>query len=587
MSKNCTLCITLLATLLLSCAKLPQKSGVQVSLWDTIPECYNNSDSLRAIYLYTEGVRVAAESGDRKKALPYFEKVLEIDSLHGPTHHQLAINFDESNPQKAYLHSQKALASDTTNIAYLSQYAYAQIGVNQIRAALQNYNRLIELDSKNPYYYQMAAAIYAAENMPHMAINILDSAEYKLGRIKELTAQKRALLMRVKLYDRAIEDALSEAANNPFDHTCHRVLGELYSITGQDSLAQASFDKAISLVPTDATTLWSLGDHFLSLKDMSSYLEVLSQIFALDEVPLEEKLNVYDKLVENIDLYRNNYFSINTLISTLYLKHSDTFEVVARYASHLIRGGDIDKALELYKRDIEKPNATEDAYIALVQITGYLGLREEMFAYLDEAIERFPNKTTFYLYKAYELQLDGVNTKREREIASLYKKAIKVAADNKEKSEVCGSLGDFYNAIGKNKECYSWYSNALEYNPDNSTVLNNWAYLMCEQKGADLDKALEMSVAACKLTPSNPTFLDTQGWILYLLGRTAEAKTIMRQAISLSGSGDPTLLLHYAEILEAEGEFFMAEIYYQRSLEAGGDENYISEKLATLKAKQN
>ena len=57
----------------------------------------------------------------------------------------------------------------------------------------------------------------------------------------------------------------------------------------------------------------------------------------------------------------------------------------------------------------------------------------------------------------------------------------------------------------------------------------------------------------------------------------------MRQAISLDKSGDSTLLLHYGDILAAEGDGFMAEIYYQRALDAGEDAALIEERIAALK----
>ena len=580
MKKAATLCI-LTTSLLLSCAKLPQKSRDEGGI--EIPEWFDTADSLRIAYLYSEGAKEVVQSGVPMSGLPYWDAILKIDSLHGGANYRMSELGVDTRPQKAFEYSRRAVASDSTNIDYLSQYAFTQVATGQYNAALQTYNSLLKKDSHNPYNYRMAAALYASKGMPHMAISLLDSAEYKLGRYEELAAFKRELLLRVKNFDRAISETQSVIANNPFDHTNFRVLGEIYAHTGQDSLALANFQRALELVPEDSETLISLGEFHLSRGNHTSYLEVLKKLFLLDSEPLKSKLELYDNITENIDFYRKNFYAINTLCSILHLKYPDSYEVTQRYATHLIRAGEIDKALKIYQQEITKEGAPLDAYISVIDIENYLGLRTEMFTHLDQAIAHYPSEGVLYLRKAFELQRN--NEGSEREILNLYKKAVKVVEKAEDKSSMLGSLGDYYHSIGKAKECYREYTKALKYDPNNATVLNNWAYFLSEEN-RELDRALEMSVRACELTPSNPTYLDTQAWILHLLGRTAEAKKLMMQAISLDPSNDDTLLLHYAEILAADGSEFMAEMYYKRALEAGGDKEYINQRLEALKNKK-
>lgn len=578
--RTTTLCL-LVISLLVSCATVPQKSGERVGI--EVPEWFGGEDSLRVAYLYTEGARVVAESGVPIEGLPYWEYILKIDSLHGGANHKMSELAANIHPQDALKYSQRAVESDTTNIEFLGQYAFTQVATGQYKAALQTYNKLLRKDSRNPYNYRMAAALYTNEGMPHMAISLLDSAEYKLGHIEELANYKRVLLVGVRQFDRAISETQSAIANNPFNHSNFRILGEIYARTGQDSLALVNFERAVELAPNDAESLISAAEFNLSRGDYARYFDLVKTLFLLDGEPLDAKLDLYDDLISSVEFYRQNFFAINTLVSILHVKYPDSYEVTSRYATHLIRAGEIEKALEIYRQEVLKEDAPLDAHLSVVDIESFLGLREEMLLHLDEAIAHYPNEESLYLRKAFELQrnADGGS---EREIVALYKQAIKMAPDDEAKSDTMASLGDYYHSIENPKMCYRWYAKALEHNPDNSLVLNNWAYFLSEEN-KELDKALQMSLRACELTPSNPTYLDTQAWILHLLGRTAEAKTIMRQAVSLDTTEDDTLLLHYAEILEAEGNSFMAEVYYKRALEAGGDEDYINQKLGALKNK--
>ena len=80
-----------------------------------------------------------------------------------------------------------------------------------------------------------------------------------------------------------------------------------------------------------------------------------------------------------------------------------------------------------------------------------------------------------------------------------------------------------------------------------------------------------MSSRAIALEEGNATFIDTYAWILYELGRYDEARTSMRQALSLDRTESAALPLHYGDILYALGEDFMAETYWRKALDMGAD----------------
>ncbi|MBQ2797349.1 MAG: hypothetical protein IJF01_06430 [Tidjanibacter sp.] len=586
MKKNALLLCLFAVILLASCARLPQRSVAQKEeegeLLLAIPEWFD-TDSLRVAYLYSEGIRATTESGRPFDGLPYWVKILEIDSLHGGANHQMSVLGTEISPSRALFYSRRAVEADTTNMEFLGQYAYSQVAAANYSTALQIYNTLLEKEPHNPYNYRMAAALYANEGMPHMAISLLDSAEYKLGHYEELASYKRSLLIGVRNYDRAISETQSAIANRPFDHSNFRILGEIYARTGQDSLAVANFQRAIELAPEDGENLVAAGEYYLSRGNYPQYFDLVKRLFMLDGEALEDKLDLYDNLIEDTNFYRRNFYAINTLCSILRVKYPDSSEVATRYAAHQIRAGEIDKALEVYRQEVAKGGASLDTHLAVVEIESYLGLRNEMFAHLDQAIALYPEEGTLYIRKAVELQ-KGTNPASERTVVGLYKKAIAVSDSSEDKSDTMAALGDYYYSIGKSNKSFRWYAKALEQNPDNALVLNNWAYFLSEYN-QDLDRALAMSVRACELVPSNPTYLDTQAWILHLLGRSAEAKTLMMQAVSLDTTGDDTLLLHYAEILAATGSDFMARMYYNKALEAGGNKEYIEQRLQALEGK--
>ncbi|MBO7197186.1 MAG: tetratricopeptide repeat protein [Tidjanibacter sp.] len=580
MNKRIALCITILTLCLLSCATLPQRGGER-SLME-IPEWFD-SDSLRAAYLYTEGVRVAATEEDSEAALPYFEQVLRIDSTHTPTHYRLGEYFSRSDASKSLYHSRKALEGDSLNTDYLTRMGYSLIGVGELGAARTYFEKLTRLDPKNANHYRTSAALFAAEGMPHMAIATLDSAEHKFGRIKELADYKRSLLLEVGLVARAIEEAEAAIANTPFDPSNYLFLGEIYAHRQQDSLAEANLLKAEALAPGSPLVDLSLGNFYHRRGREEEFLRVTKRLFLNDEVTPEHKLRIYNEmLVEDPAFFRRNFFAVNSLASILYVKYPDHFEVAMSYARHHLRTGDVDVALDLLKKLAADPTKPADALYGVIELERYLGRRDSMMHYVDLAIARHPNDHTNYLLKSQELLANG-DTQSKQEALRLSKKAIALAPDSLSKSAAYTLMAD---QLVPHRRAWQNYRNALKFNPNNSAALNNWAYFS-SLNGGPLDKALEWSTRACELEPSNPTYLDTKAWILYLKGDIAEAKRVMRMAVTLDKSGDSTLLLHYADILAAEGDAIMAEIYYNRALEAGESPTLIEERLTKLKNKES
>ena len=95
-----------------------------------------------------------------------------------------------------------------------------------------------------------------------------------------------------------------------------------------------------------------------------------------------------------------------------------------------------------------------------------------------------------------------------------------------------------------------------------------------------------MAERAVSLRPNNASYIDTYAWVLHRLGRNEEAKQVMRQALTLSSQKDDSLLAHYADILWALGEKFMAETYWQKAVERGYDKGLMEAHIKEIKSKK-
>lgn len=123
-----------------------------------------------------------------------------------------------------------------------------------------------------------------------------------------------------------------------------------------------------------------------------------------------------------------------------------------------------------------------------------------------------------------------------------------------------GIIGDSLHSMGREKEAFKIYDQALKIAPDYCPVLNNYAYFL-SLKRKKLRKALDMSLTTVAKEPDNPTYLDTCGWILFQLKKPALAKPYFKHAIICGGNTHYEILDHYATVLESLGEADLATYY--------------------------
>ena len=133
--------------------------------------------------------------------------------------------------------------------------------------------------------------------------------------------------------------------------------------------------------------------------------------------------------------------------------------------------------------------------------------------------------------------------------------------DDDHLAEALSIAGDvYYQQMEDRKKAYETYEQALLADPDRTSVLNNYAYYL-SLEGRKLRKALKMSRRTVELEPDNATYLDTYGWILYLLHRPKEAKPYFKHAMLYGGKDSAVVLEHYSKVLEALGEQDLATYY--------------------------
>ncbi len=548
-----------------------------------------SGDSLRlnrVVELTSDGVMQRDLMGDTIKARELFEEALRIDSMSMAANFQMSILLYENDDKRAMIYARRALDSDTTNKWCQEQYSQTLLMNGRYDEAKSLYRKMIKRDPNDPDYYRILAVLYQYTSQPYSAIEVLDSAELRIGRNPFLSKIKQNLLLSTRQEQRALDEALDIVANTPLDISARLSLAGIYDVMKRDSLAEVEYQTALNIDGSSRDALIAAADFYRGRNRIEEYFEVVKRLLGNDDYTHPESISLINLVTTDKAFYRDNYVRITELISVLAMRYPSEPSVVDIRANHLIAYGLLDEALALYKsHTLDSPPRIE-YFQSVIEIESYKKRTDSVDLYLNRAIELFPQSDDLYIMranmKAYAKDLDGA--------IDSYHDALALIKNDTIASKVWGYIGDIEYQISENhdkpsqvkkamKRCYTAYDKALKLHSDNILVLNNYAYFISEEESGDLQHALEMSSRAIALDEKNPTHLDTHAWILFKLGRLEEAAKYMRVAISLDSSKSPELPLHYGDILAAQGNAFMAEVYWKRAEALGYSAEEVQKRI--------
>ncbi len=196
-----------------------------------------------------------------------------------------------------------------------------------------------------------------------------------------------------------------------------------------------------------------------------------------------------------------------------------------------------------------------------------------------EAITLFPNESSLYL-------LNGIAKAQLNLYAdaiTVLNQGVKLVVDNDAQLiQFYSNLGDNYNKLKNYTESDKAFEKALEIDPKETFVLNNYAYYLSLRK-EKLEQAERMSKLSNELQPDQSSFLDTYAWILYQEGKFDEAKKWMEKALEHGGDNSGTILEHYGDILFQMGQTAKAMEYWLKAKSVGGVSDLLDKKIKDKK----
>jgi tetratricopeptide (TPR) repeat protein len=506
-------------------------------------------------------------------AIDKYNEALKIEKAAG-IYFALAKLYDKvSQYQKSLEFGLEAIKLNNDNLTYKEHVADTYIMLGDYANALKY---LKEIASKNPD-----------------DINIL----YNIGRMYEALKQPSEA---IKIYEQITE-------NYQYDETVLTRMVDIYENYKDYANTAATLEKLLVINPTDINLKYSAAAAYIKIPDYDKAIKIYEDILTLlpnnREVQAEvvklyfrthrdqEAFEKYSKLLNKDTTDFITKMGVAIAFFDASVEDKEALSVAKSILNTLHENYSREWMPEFYlalidvkEEKVKEGEAKITGLVSAVDTSAELFVQAGFYYYeqnkLNESLDIF-SKGTRLFPNDFRLNYLTGNTYyrmgKNKDALPYLEKAMDITPND---LNVFSTLGLVYDDLKMYPELDRMYEQALKYYPDNILLLNNYAYSLSE-RGERLKEALEMSKKTIEKEPENASYLDTYGWILFMLKDYKNAAIFVEKAIKIEKNA--TLCEHLGDIYEAQGEIVKALKAWNESLQIDSSNQNVKNKIDKYK----
>lgn len=550
-----------------------------VSLFSQVEGLILDETSRRKFdYFFYEAVN-AKTLGKYAESFDLLQHCYSMDSTNASVLIELGAYYSSlEEKNKALDFFRRAVKQDPANYYYNMILAGLSKELDLKKEVIEIYNYLLKTYPEKVELYFELANVYGDNGELDKAIQSLDSLQKYTGVSDAITLNKFRLYNMMDKKDRAFEEIQSVIDKNPDNIRYKLLMGDLYLQDNQADKALDYYQQAKLIDPDEPSLILSMVNYYEKTNNKPAAVEELQKAITSSKMEVETKLQLLARYITLLRQSQQDIKTANPLFQSMFEQHPNNTRINMMYGDVLLLQEDKKGAMEqfeIYTKDNPSDPAGYEQMLRIV-LPDTQAL-EKVVEITLTGIEHIPTAPQFYFY----LGLAKFQQKKYGEALSIYEQGLTNAEFQSPviESDFYGQIGDIHHFLKNNNIAFENYEKALKLNPQNLPVLNNYSYYLSLERKS-LDKAEQMSGITIKAEPTNPTYLDTYGWILFEQGAYTMAKIYIEKAIEY-GKEDLTaeVLEHYGDVLAVTGEKEKAVEQWKKAKELGSGSKTLNKKI--------
>ena len=523
---------------------------------------------------------VERQKGNDSAAFDLFQRCTQLNPSAAESYYYLAQYYLKLRKKdEAMSCFDKAAKLEPDNSTFNETLAQMYVSSSRYKEAIDVFETLFKADASRADVLEMLFRLYQMEGDFDNAIKTLERLEILEDKNEQITLAKSEIYTTMGNKEAAIAEMKRLADYYPNDLNYKGMYGDILLQNDKDDEALRIYREILSEEPDNNRTQLSLRSYYKKLGETAKADSMTMCVLLNKNTTNDAREYLMRQLIS--EQGEENRDSIKVLSCFDAIQHSDC------------RSADIGLLQVAYMNMLKMPedsvvkvleNILEfapDNASASLQLIGKAWEKDDMDRVLQLtslSSQYNPDEMAFYYFEGMALY------KKEDNDGALeaFKKGVSVINERSNPdivSDFYSVMGDLYFQKAMRREAYAAYDSCLQWKGDNYGCLNNYAYYLSELD-EQLEKAEMMSFKTVKQEPKNATYLDTYAWVLFKLGRYAEAKVYIEQALqNNSDSTSHVLFEHAGDICFMAGFTDKAMEYWGKALLLAPNDKAIQRKI--------
>ena len=544
----------------------------------------DRKDSLQSYdYFYLEALR-QQDMGNLTAAFDLLCHARDLNPQAPEVYYQLAGYYvDMKNDSLARAYFEKAAALDPDNTAYQEKLGQLYVTQKDYPDAIKAYERLYGSNKARTDVLQLLYQLYGSQNDYRKMISTLERLETVEGSNEQISLSKMQIYEQMGEKRKEYDEQKSLVDSHPLELNYQVMFGNWLLQNGKKKEALQKYRDVLKDDPDNSLARLSMMDYYSSIGDQTTVNAIRRELLQSAKTEQNTKVELLRQVIAASQKDNTpDSTEVMRLFSVALAAPQENADILMLKAAYMtLRKMPKTDINHVYEQAIEVEPDNSRARILLIQNIWETEDYDKVIAICRPALEYNPDEMAFYYFQGM-----AQYQKHENDAAlTTFRKGVgQIKPDSNPDivSDFYAIMGDILHEKGLNDEAFQAYDSCLQWKPDNTAALNNYAYYLSVEN-RNLAKAEQMSYKTIKAEPSNSTFLDTYAWILFQEKRYEEAKIYIEQAIRNDSTLSGVVKEHAGDIYAQTGDMEKALEYWQQSLEGGNASATLKKKIQQKK----